>query len=360
MNKEQLLIKLVDRIKNSKLENFTIMEVCGTHTKSISKLGIRELFYPKIKLLSGPGCPVCVTPEGYIDAAINILNRKDVILTTFGDLMKVKGSIESLIEQREKRKNINIVYSPLDAIKIAQKNRNFQVVFLAVGFETTAPTIGVAIKIARENNIKNFSVLSGLKVMRPVLHKILKNEKNKVQGIICPGHVAVITGSEYFRFITEEYNVPAVVAGFEGLDIISAIYFLIAQKDNEKKQFKNLYKTCVTPYGNVLASRIMDEVFSTGNSIWRGIGQVHGSGLYLNHKYEEFDALKKFNLVIQEKSNESCVCSQIILGQKIPYECPFFAKRCTPESPVGPCMVSSEGSCCVYYKYGGKYYGRNY
>lgn len=352
MSKEKLLIKLVNKIKESKVKNFNIMEVCGTHTQSISKMGIREIFYPKIKLLSGPGCPVCVTSEGYIDAAIEILNRKSVILTTFGDLMKVKGSSENLIEQREKGKKISIVYSPLDALKIAEKNKNFEVVFLAVGFETTAPIIGLAIKMAKENDIKNFSVLTSLKIMKPILHKILKDKEHDLQGILCPGHVAAITGAEYFRFITDDYNIPAVVSGFESLDIISSIYFLIKQKDKKKKQFKNLYKTCVTSFGNTAANRVIKEVFFCDKCTWRGIGEVSQSGLYLNDKYEQFDALKKFHLTIREKNNNSCVCSEIILGKKFPYDCTFFGKKCTPEFPVGPCMVSSEGACSVYYKYG--------
>lgn len=350
MSKEDLIINLVNKIKNCELQDFSIMEVCGTHTQSISKLGIRELFYPKINLISGPGCPVCVTSEGYIDAAIEILNRKNVILTTFGDLMKVKGSRESLIEQRERRKKINIVYSPLEAVKIAEENKNSQVVFLAVGFETTAPSIGLAIKKAKENNINNFSVLSSLKVMKPVLHKILKEKNHKIKGIVCPGHVSVIKGAEYFKFITKEYNIPAVVAGFESLDIISAIYFLIKQKDLEKKLFKNLYKTCVTPKGNLFANGIMEEVFFKDKCTWRGIGEITNSGLYVNNKYEDFDALKKFNLIIKEESNDCCVCGEIILGKKNPHNCKFFGIECRPEAAIGPCMVSSEGACSIYYK----------
>lgn len=361
MSKEALIIDLVDKIKNCELQDFSIMEVCGTHTRSISKLGIRELFYPKINLISGPGCPVCVTSESYIDAAIEILNREKVILTTFGDLMRVKGSKENLIEQREKGKIVNIVYSPLDAVKIAEENKGAQVLFLAVGFETTAPLIGLAIKKAKENNINNFSVLSSLKVMKPVLCKILKEKNHKIQGIICPGHVAVIEGSEYFRFITEEYNIPAVVSGFESLDIISAIYFLIKQKELGKKQFENLYKTCVTTRGNLFAKAIMEEVFFIDHSTWKGIGEIPRSGLYVNSKYKDFDAFKKFNLIVKEESDDCCACSEIILGKKFPHNCKFFGTECRPETPIGPCMVSSEGACSIYYRYEGRrHYERNY
>ena len=354
MNKNNIIINLIDKIKNSGIERFNIMEICGTHTQSIAKMGIREVLYPDVNLVSGPGCPVCVTPEGYIDAAIKLLERENIILATFGDLMKVRGTEENLIKQREKGKKINIVYSPLDALKIAEKNKNFEVVFLAVGFETTAPLIGLTVKRAKENNINNFSIFSSLKVIKPVLHKILSDRNCKIQGIICPGHVAVITGADYFKFIKENYNIASVVSGFESLDIISSIYFLIKQNHRLEKKFKNLYRTCVTPNGNLLAMGIIKECFFKSECIWRGIGRIEKSGLYLNRKYEEFDALNKFELVIEEKNKNNCVCGEIILGKKVPYDCSFFGRECIPESPIGPCMVSSEGSCSIYYKYGGK------
>ncbi|MFL0194808.1 hydrogenase formation protein HypD [Clostridium sp. WILCCON 0269] len=353
MSENELLINLINKIKNSDIEHFTIMEICGTHTQSIAKMGIRKLLHQKVNLVSGPGCPVCVTSEGYIDAAIELLNRDNIILVTFGDLMKVWGTKENLIEQREKGKKINIVYSPLDALKIAEENKSFEVVFLAVGFETTVPLIGLTVKKAKENNINNFSILSSLKVMKPILHKILKDENCKIQGIICPGHVAVITGADYFKFIKEKYNIASVVSGFESLDIISSIYFLIKQNCRWEKKFENLYRTCVTPNGNLLARRIIKECFFQSGCMWRGIGKIEKSGLYLNRKYEEFDAVNKFKLAIEEKNKSDCICSEIILGKKFPYDCEFFGGECIPESPVGPCMVSSEGPCSIYYKYGG-------
>lgn len=351
MDREKLVLSLVNKIKNSPVEKFNIMEICGTHTQSISKFGIRGLLYPKINLISGPGCPVCVTSEGYIDTSIEIIKRENVILTTFGDLMKVKGSSESLMEQRRKGVKVKIVYSPLDALKIAEENKNFEVVFLAIGFETTAPLIGLAVKRAKENNINNFSILSCLKIMKPVLKSILEDRDSKIDGIICPGHVAVITGADYFKFIKEEYNISAVVTGFESLDIVAAIYFLINQKESK---FENLYRECVTSYGNLVAKRIIEECFFIGDCIWRGIGKVENSALYLNKKYEEFDALKKFKLLIKEKKENSCVCGEIILGKKRPIDCEFFGTKCTPSHPVGPCMVSSEGSCAIYFKFGGR------
>lgn len=351
MDRGELISSLVHKIKNSPVEKFNIMEICGTHTQAIVKTGIGALFYPKINLISGPGCPVCVTSEGYIDTAIELIRKENVILTTFGDLMKVKGSSESLMEQREKGVKVKVVYSPLDALKIAEENKNFEVVFLAVGFETTAPLIGLAVKKAKDNNINNFSILSSLKTMKPVLKNILEDRNSKVDGIICPGHVAVITGADYFKFIKEEYNISAVVAGFESLDIIAAVYFLINQKESK---FENLYRTCVNSHGNLAAKRIIEECFFTGDCVWRGIGKIENSALYLNKKYQQFDALKKFKLLIKEKKGNSCICGEIILGKKYPINCEFFGRKCTPSHPVGPCMVSSEGSCFTYFKFGGR------
>lgn len=353
MNKKEIVLDLVNKIKNSNVEEFNIMEICGTHTQSISKMGIRNLFYPKINLISGPGCPVCVTSEGYIDAAIELLNKENIILTTFGDLMKVKGSEENLIDKRQKGKRIKIIYSPLDALKIAKENESFEVVFLAVGFETTAPLIGLAVKRAKESNINNFSILSGLKIMKPVMKTILNDKECGVNGIICPGHVAVITGADYFKFIKEQYDISAVVTGFESLDILSAIYFLISQKQSK---FENLYRTCVTSNGNLFAKEIIESCFLKDDCTWRGIGKINKSGLYLNKGYEEFDALKKFELSIKENRENSCVCGEIILGKKCPSDCSFFGKKCTPSHPIGPCMVSSEGSCSIYFRYRGENY----
>lgn len=353
MNRENIEIDLVNRIKNYKLDNdFIIMEICGTHTQSISKLGIRKLFYPKIRLVSGPGCPVCVTSESFIDAAIDLLDYPNIILTTFGDLMKVKGSNSNLIEEREEGKNIKIVYSPLDALKIAEENKNHEIVFIAVGFETTAPLIGLAVKMAKEKNIFNFSILSSLKTMKPIISNILDDKDCKINGIICPGHVAVITGSDYFTFITKKYSIPAVISGFSGLDILSSIYFLITENNRNIKGFENYYRTCVSKHGNLLAKKIINHCFIKGESLWRGIGTFKESGLYLNKNYEQFDAVKKFHLKFKNRVHNSCVCSEIILGKKFPYDCNLFGKVCTPASPVGPCMVSSEGACSVYYKWG--------
>ncbi|MDW8803111.1 hydrogenase formation protein HypD [Clostridium sp. A1-XYC3] len=351
MNNMELVKRFVKVIKTSKVENFKIMEVCGTHTKAISRLGIRQLFSSKITLLSGPGCPVCVTPENYIDNAIELLKWDNVILTTFGDLMKVKGSKGNLVQEKEKGKKIKILYSPLDSIKVAEENKNSEVVFLAVGFEITAPLIALAIKIAKDKKIENLSFFTGLKTMKPVLRKILEDKTHKIDGMICPGHVAVVKGADYFKFISEEYNIPAVVAGFEAEDILAAIYFLTQQKDRIKKDFANLYKSCVTSQGNIFANKIMDEVFYSSSARWRGIGNIENSALNIKDMYNNFNAIKRFqiNLGIYDES-EQCLCSEILLGRKLPSECKLFKIQCNPTSPYGPGMISQEGSCSVFYQ----------
>ncbi|MCM8712127.1 hydrogenase formation protein HypD [Clostridium sp. SYSU_GA19001] len=353
MNKQALIKDMILKIQKASIKDFNVMEVCGTHTYAISKLGIRNIIEQKINLMSGPGCPVCVTSETYINSAIELLQQPNVILTTFGDMMKVKGSKENLTEQREKGKDIRVVYSPLDSIKLAEENSDKEIVFLAVGFETTAPLIALAVKTAKAKALKNVSFLIGMKRMEPILHHILSDAHHNIQGLICPGHVAVIKGEEYFKFITEQYNIPAVIAGFEAIDIIGALLFLIKQQDKDKKSFKNLYKDCVKPYGNEKANQLMDEMFTYCESEWRGIGRIKASGFSLRENYKNYDAAVKFGIKSGINTVKACVCSEILLGKKPPSKCELFGKSCTPESPVGPCMVSAEGACSIFYKYKG-------
>ena len=284
MNKQTLIKGMIKKINQSPIRSFNVMEVCGTHTQALSKLGIRELVEPNIHLLSGPGCPVCVTSESYIDATIELSKHQNVILSTFGDMMKVNGSRENLIEQREKGKDIRVLYSPLDSITLAEENKDKEIIFLGVGFETTTPLIALAIKMAQEKGIKNISFLIGMKRMEPILHHILKDPYHNIQGLICPGHVAAVKGADYFKFIVDKYNIPAVVAGFEGLDIVGALYFLMKQQGEAKKSFKNLYKTCVTLEGNKRANKLMEEVFTYCDEEWRGIGIINDSGFSLREK----------------------------------------------------------------------------
>jgi hydrogenase expression/formation protein HypD len=343
---------MIEEIKKGSPKNLNIMEVCGTHTQAISRFGIRKLVEPNIHLLSGPGCPVCVTAEDYIDEAIDLFSHPNVVLATFGDMMKVRGSKENLMEQKEKGKDIRILYSPLDSITLAEKSKDKEIVFLAVGFETTAPLIALAVKTAKEKNIKNLSFIIGIKRMAPILHHMLSDDKNNIHGFICPGHVAAVKGEEEFKFITEQYNVPAVIAGFGALDVVSSIYFLVKQQEKPKKQFKNLYKSCVSLKGNKKANRLLEEVFSYGEAEWRGIGTIKDSGLFLGEGYTSYDASQKFGVrIVKEKSHNTCSCNHILLGRKSPPSCKLFGKLCTPEKPAGPCMVSSEGACSIFYKY---------
>jgi hydrogenase expression/formation protein HypD len=353
MSNQALIKDMIKKIQQSSIKHFKVMEVCGTHTQAISKLGIRQLVEPNIGLLSGPGCPVCVTSEGYMDSAIELLKHPNVILATFGDMMKVKGSRENLIQQREKSKDIRILYSPLDSITLAEENKDKEIVFLGVGFETTTPLIALTIKTAQVKNIRNISFLIGMKRMEPVMHYILSDPHHNIQGLICPGHVAAVKGEEYFKFIVEQYNIPAVVAGFEAIDIVGALYFLMEQQNETKKGFKNIYKSCVTNQGNKRANQLMEEVFAYCEAHWRGIGNIEASGFSLRENYRNYDAAERFGIKVEKKTVGTCICSEILLGKKLPNKCEYFGKTCTPEQPAGPCMVSSEGACSIFYKYKG-------
>lgn len=346
----QDLIKEINTMANKEIK---IMEVCGTHTQMISKLGIRSVLSPNIKLLSGPGCPVCVTDEKYIDTAIEILNNEDITIATFGDLLRVNGTKSCLMDEKSKGRDVRIVHSPLDLIQMAEVDKARKIIFLGVGFETTAPIIALAIKTAYEKRLDNLFFLTSIKLMNPILHYILQQPKSQIQGLICPGHVAAIKGANYFKFIVEDYGIPAIICGFEGLDILGGIYYLIKQiSKNEKRNFENLYKRCVKPDGNAAANQLMEEVFQVSHGEWRGIGKVEKSFLTINKKYENLDAEKNFKVKIKRKKyTTNCGCRDILLGNKMPRECQLFDRICNPLSPHGPCMVSTEGACAIAYRY---------
>lgn len=351
MNKCNLVNK--DSFSESEQITIRIMEVCGTHTHSISKSGIRYLLPEHIQLLSGPGCPVCVTNDSYIDMAIDLIEDKSIVLATFGDMLKVKGTCSSLAE-RKSNNNVITVYSPEDAVNLAMKNRDKIVVFLAVGFETTAPIIAAVIKNIYENGSDNLFFLTALKRMEPVLRMILSDDRNRIDGLICPGHVAAVLGSDVFRFVTDEFHIPSVICGFEADDIKKGIFNLIDQIEGRKPvAFSNLYERCVNPKGNRKAQQFINEVFQISDGDWRGIGKVPNSALVLNDKYNKLDAKLKFNISEKAKIKPTfCCCSEIIRGMKAPYECKHFGVNCTPDNPLGPCMISSEGACSAHYKYG--------
>ena len=354
---EKVIRKIISKINQEAQQNeIKIMEVCGTHTHAIAKYGIRALIHSKIRLLSGPGCPVCVTPESVIDGAIHILEDENVIIVTFGDLASVKGTTENLLDQRAKGRQVSIIYSPFDLLEVAEKNKHKQVVFLAVGFETTAPVFASVIKLAKEKNLGNLCFLISLRRMPPVLHEVMKQDPGQLHGMICPGHVAAVMGAEYFQFIGKEYNLPAVITGFEALDIVSAILWVVqTHNTGGMGKFANLYKESVQCTGNKRAKEVIDEVFDISDGNWRGIGNLQNSAYILKKSYSQFDASVRFDIKLdQHMETTLCVCKEILMGKKAPDQCEKFSTTCHPGNPQGPCMISNEGPCSAYYHYKGR------
>jgi hydrogenase expression/formation protein HypD len=344
--------QLSEKIKRLSRRKIRLMEVCGTHTVSIFRSGIRSMLPETISLLSGPGCPVCVTDQAEIDAFIELARQKDVIVTTFGDLMRVPGSASSLQRERADGRDIRMVYSTMDAVGLAQQNPGRHVVFLGVGFETTAPTIAAAILAAAGLKLDNFSVMSAHKVVPPALETLMAVDGVRIDGFILPGHVSVIIGLKAYRPFFERHRVPCVVAGFEPGDILQAVAMLVAQLETERPCLENAYPRAVTEEGNLKAQQILTQVFQVGDACWRGIGRIPESGLQIRESYAAYDAGRRFVLHLPEpKTPKGCACGEILTGQKIPPECALYKKVCTPIDPVGPCMVSSEGTCAAYYRY---------
>ncbi|RDY23139.1 hydrogenase formation protein HypD [Romboutsia maritimum] len=329
-----------------------IMEVCGTHTMSIYKNGIDKLLPKNINLLSGPGCPVCVTDTSYVDSAIDLSKNKNIIICTFSDMLRVLGSKSSLSNEKLNGSNIVSIYSPLDCIYIANKNKEKEVIFLGVGFETTIPIIGLTIKKAYESNINNFSLLSSLKTMPNAMKKLILDPKAYIDGFICPGHVGSVIGTDDFDKLARENNMPMVMAGFEHVDIVYAIYSLCEMIENKEYKCKNQYKRAVRDNGNKLAKNVINEVFEITNSNWRGLGNIKDTGLKIKEKYKQFDAIYKFKLNIEESNHiNGCLCGEVLRGVKKPTQCKLFKSKCTPLNPIGPCMVSQEGTCANFYRY---------
>lgn len=328
----------------------TFMEVCGTHTMAISKSGLRPLLAPRVNLVSGPGCPVCVTADADIDRAIAIAKMDGVILATFGDMMKVPGTHESLYMAAALGARVKVVYSPLEALDLARREPGSDVVFLGVGFETTAPAVAATLLQARRQRLANFYLLSLHKLVPPALRALVEMKDFNVDGFILPGHVSVIIGSDAYRFLPEEFGVPCVITGFEATDILQAIYRLMKMQE-EGPAIEIEYSRVVRPQGNPKALRVMDEVFEEAPAEWRGLSEIPGSGLALKDEFKDYDALSwRVRLPVLEKE-PGCRCGEILCGKIKPMDCPFFGKKCTPEDPVGPCMVSSEGTCASYYLY---------
>ncbi|HAD82712.1 TPA: hydrogenase formation protein HypD [Candidatus Edwardsbacteria bacterium] len=350
--------KLVKRIEALCDGPAAFMEVCGTHTMAISQFGIRGLIPKSIKLLSGPGCPVCVTALSDIDRMIAIAEQKDVIFTTFGDMIRVPGSHSSLREAKSHGADVRILYSPLDALQIAVENPQKQVVFAGVGFETTSPTIIATVLDAKEKGIGNFSVYPAFKTVPHALKAILESGQTRIDGFLCPGHVSAIIGVHPYQFIPTQYQIPCVIAGFEPLDILESIVMLLEQikahkKDGSAFSVQTEYRRGVPDAGNPHALSMIDKVMMPCTAEWRAIGNIPETGLCFRDEYSSFDASKRFEVEVPPAIEpQGCICGQVMMGLNQPDECPMFGKKCTPESPVGPCMVSSEGACAAWYKYG--------
>jgi len=329
-----------------------IMEVCGTHTVSIFRSGIRSTLPKGLKLLSGPGCPVCVTDQSYIDTVLQLADEKDVIIATYGDMIRVPGKNASL-ETKKVTADINIVFSSADALELARENPDKRIVFVAVGFETTAPATAVVVKEAAERNIDNFFILSGHKLVVPAMRALLTEKNHKIDAFLCPGHVSVIIGYGAFDEIVQDFNRPCVVAGFEPMQIIEGLAEICRQLEQGKPQLKSIYSAVVTEHGNVTAQKIIAECFDAADGYWRGLGSIEKSTLKLKNKYSRFDALKEFGITeTHAEDTTGCRCGEVLCGLIDPPQCELFAGACTPEKPIGPCMVSSEGACAAWYKYG--------
>ena len=344
--------KLLERIHQRSKKPARLMEFCGGHTVAIFKHGLRQLLPSNIEMLSGPGCPVCVTSAADLDKAIALGEIPDVIITSFGDMVQVPGSRSSLQKAKAEGADVRIVYSAQDALNIARDNPGKKVVFIGIGFETTAPTIAASILHAEKENIKNYSVLSLHKVTPPVMKAIMKLGEVKLNGIICPGHVSAVIGSSPYEFLAKDYRIACAVSGFEPVDILLAVDRLVEQIESGNPQVEIAYRRGVKPEGNPAALKLMDSVFESGEADWRGIGIVPASGLQLKKQYERYDASQQFDIKISPAEEpRGCICGAVLRGVSTPPECRLFRTTCTPEHPVGPCMVSSEGSCATYFNY---------
>ncbi len=330
----------------------TFMEVCGTHTHSIAAAGIRQLLPPSVRLISGPGCPVCVTPVDYLDRAIALARLPQTVVTTFGDLMRVPSSTISLEQARAEDASVEIVYSPRDALMRAKADPETQVVFLAIGFETTAPTIAAAVSEAETENIDNFSILPGNKVMPPPMRVLVEDPDLNVNGFLLPGHVSVIAGSDSFKFLAADYDVSGVVVGFTPVDVLQGVLHLVERSSSGTPEIANLYPRVVTPGGNLAAQELLDRFFEPADCSWRGFGVIPGSGLGLREKWLHRDATLVPVELPEPHEPAGCRCGDVLRGIIDPSECPLFDSTCTPDSPVGACMVSSEGTCAAWHRHG--------
>lgn len=343
---------LIEPIQALAPKSATLMEVCGTHTVAIARNGIRGLMPEGVRLASGPGCPVCVTSNHDIDKVIALARVPEVTIATFGDMTRVPGSTSSLLAEQAAGRSVEIVYSPLDALRLAQENPDRQIVFVGVGFETTTPLVAMAIKRARAMGLTNFTVYGAHKNMPGALEVIINDPALKLDALILPGHVSTIIGAEPYRFLAEKYGIPGVITGFEPVDVLQGIAMIMRQLHEGRAEIEIAYARGVMPEGNPVALAAIDEVFETCSATWRGLGEIPGSGYRIREEFADFDAMRRFQPDVEEvREHKGCRCGDVLRGIMAPSECPLFRKVCTPENPVGPCMVSSEGSCAAYYRY---------
>ena len=344
------LVHVIEKLAPA--DGATLMEVCGTHTVSIARAGIRDLMPENVRLASGPGCPVCVTSNRDIDTVIALARIPGVTIATFGDMTRVPGSTSSLLAEQAAGRSIQIVYSPLDALRMAQDRPDQQIVFVGVGFETTTPLVARSVKRAAELGLSNFSIFAAHKNMPNALETIVSDPQLKVDALILPGHVSTIIGARPYEFLAEKYGVPGVITGFEPVDILQGVAMIMRQLHEERSEIEIAYARGVMREGNPHALAAIDEVFETCTATWRGLGDIPDSGYRLRAQFAEFDAVKRFQPEVEPTIEpKGCRCGDVLRAHMAPSDCPLFRKVCTPENPVGPCMVSSEGSCAAYYRY---------
>lgn len=350
----QQLVAAIDRESVQLDRPVRFMEVCGTHTMAIAEAGLKTLLPEKVQLVSGPGCPVCVTPVDYIDHAVALSRLPGLIITTFGDLLKVPGSRSSLLLERARGADIRTVYSSLDALEIARKNSDREVVFLGVGFETTTPTVAAALQVAEAEKIPNFSLLANHKTMPEAMERLSADPELKIDGYICPAHVSTVIGTDAFRPLADRYGIPSVVTGFEPADLLQGVLMLLKQCRTGVAKVENQYRRAVTASGNRKAQQLVSRFFMSVDAIWRGIGMIPGSGLALRKEFDCFNSASRFQVELPPPCEPvGCRCGEVLTGRISPVQCLLFGAGCTPESPLGACMVSSEGSCAAAWRYGG-------
>lgn len=343
---------LIETIHRLAPEHATLMEVCGTHTVAIARNGIRDLMPEGLRLASGPGCPVCVTCNRDIDTVIALARIPNVTITTFGDMTRVPGSTSSLLAEQAAGRSVEIVYSPLDALAFAKAHPEREVVFVGVGFETTTPLVAMAIKRAKAMGLSNFTVFAAHKNMPGALELLVGDPTLELDALILPGHVSTIIGAEPYRFLAEKYGIPGVITGFEPVDVLQGIAMLVRQLHEGRAEIEIAYARGVMPEGNPVALAAIDEVFETCTATWRGLGDIPGSGYRIRDEFAGFDAVRRFEPDVEPtRDPKGCRCGDVLRARIAPNECPLFRTVCTPENPVGPCMVSSEGSCAAYYRY---------